>query len=67
MTAVMEHAKNGLKQRRLVSGMPEANTPSVQLLRNAGFVLTRKSTASFAKDERGALIEFVGCSFECVL
>ncbi len=67
VTAVIAYAKNGLKLRRLVSGTAEANAPSVRLLQNAGFILTGKSVGSFAKDEHGAPIEFVGCSFERVL
>lgn len=64
---ILEYARNDLKLRRLVSGTAETNTPSVRLLKSAGFVMTGKSVASFTADENGAPIEFTGCSFECIL
>jgi [ribosomal protein S5]-alanine N-acetyltransferase len=67
VAAVIGYAMHTLKLRRLVAGTAEANIPSVRLLRGAGFVLTGQGSVSFAADENGTPIVFIGCTFERLL
>lgn len=64
---VVAYARDTLKTRKLRASTAEVNTPSVRLLKRAGFVCTGKGNSSFAKDEHGDPIVFKSLSFELIL
>lgn len=64
---IKRYAKEELKLGKLISGTAEENEPSVHLLTNAGFTITRKQQGSFVSDANGNPIVFIGCSFEYLL
>lgn len=67
ITAIKNYCKMKLKVEKLISGTAEANLPSMIVLEKAGFKIIKKEKGSFAKDENGNDIEFLGCSFACEL
>jgi RimJ/RimL family protein N-acetyltransferase len=66
-TEIIKYAKEVLQIKKLVSGTAEENIPSVRLLQGLGFKIVKKELSSFANDEKGNPITFVGCLFECIL
>lgn len=59
--------KEKLGISKLISGTAEENKATVNLLINSGFSLVGKQQGSFVNDEKGNPINFIGCSFECML
>lgn len=64
---IIRYAKEELKIYKLVTGTAKNNIPSVRLLSAVGFKKVGENIDSFAKDENGNPIEFIGYSYEMLL